>query len=80
MSLSLSETKPAWVSVEEACEILKVSRATLYTLLKLGAFKTASLRRPGTNRGKRLVNADSILAYLESQATGGTGKYATTTA
>jgi hypothetical protein len=55
-----------WIDLKEVAKILKCSRATIYNLLEVGAFKTLSLKRPNTSRGRRLVSLPSVYSYLES--------------
>lgn len=44
-----------------------IKRGLAYQLLAAGKIKGVSLRRRGTNRGKRLFSVDSIRAFLTSQ-------------
>lgn len=57
-----------WLSVAEAERTRSICRSTLYELIRAGAFKTASLRKTGNSRGKRLINAESLDAYIEAHA------------
>jgi hypothetical protein len=43
-----------------------LSRATLMELSHAGLIKTAALRKPGAQKGIRLVYMPSLLSYLES--------------
>jgi hypothetical protein len=63
---------PEWLTVEEAQDLARVGRSTLYKYLDLGTFKSVSLQRPGTIRGRRLVSRASILAHLEGLISQGT--------
>src|SRR5260370_25427914 len=60
-----------WISLNEAQQISRVSRATLYGLMKVGAIKSSSLAIPGNSRGRRLISSSSLLAYIERASTGG---------
>jgi hypothetical protein len=44
-----------------------IKRSLAYELLKDGLIRGVTLRRPGTIRGKRLFNCNSIRAYLAKQ-------------
>lgn len=41
-------------------------RGELYTLLKEGSIRTKVLRKPGKERGIRLIHIPSVRAYIES--------------
>ena len=64
-----------WLSVDKTCELIGVGRNVVYHLINKGLIKTAALKLSETTRtGRRLVNAKSVLEYLEQIATGGKGK------
>ena len=50
----------------QRCPITGLSRPFLYTLAKEGKIKTASLRDRNKTRGVRLINADSLLAFINA--------------
>ena len=52
--------------------MFNISKSTLYRLIAEGKIKSSSLRERGMRRGKRLVSTDSVAAYLEGRASGGT--------
>jgi hypothetical protein len=65
-----------WLTIDQAVELTQISKSSLYKHLRDETFKSVSLRRPGTIRGRRLVSRSSIMAHLE----GLTGEgYAATT-
>ncbi len=53
------------------CPYTGLSRAAYYQLITANKIRTASLRRPGTLRGTRLVWLPSIMSYLDRFATDG---------
>jgi len=70
---------PEWLTIEEAQDLARVGRSTLYKYLDLGTFKSVSLQRPGTIRGRRLVSRASILAHLEGLISQGGKLHVSTT-
>ena len=46
-----------------------IGRSSLYELIADGKIKTASLRKRNALRGTRLINIDSLRAFIESHAT-----------
>ena len=48
------------------CPYTGVTRAFYYELIKRGAIKSASLKKPGQLRGVRLVWLPSVLEYIEN--------------
>jgi hypothetical protein len=50
--------------------VFGVKRSLAYALLSAGLIRGVSLRRPGKLRGKRLFDAQSVRAYLQSCADG----------
>ncbi len=49
------------------CPVCGLGRSYLYQLINEGKIQSVSLRERGKTRGKRLIVADSVLAYLRSQ-------------
>ena len=64
---------PEWIDAREAKRIFSLGKTTLYHLAAVGKIKTASLREPGNQRGKRLFSCASIRSFLEELATGSNG-------
>jgi predicted site-specific integrase-resolvase len=64
--------RPEWCDAKAVKSIFGISRSTLYRLADAGKVKTSSLRERGNLRGKRLFNYDSISAFIERNASGGT--------
>lgn len=61
-----AEVKPEWLRVPDAIRISGVGRSTLYELIKEQRIKSIVLRKRNAIRGIRLINADSLSAFLES--------------
>jgi hypothetical protein len=61
--------KPRWLKVCTAVKYSGISRAVLYRLLAQGKIRSSSLRSRGALRGIRLIDRDSLDAYIESFAT-----------
>jgi hypothetical protein len=51
-----------------------LGRSTLYNLIGSGSIKSVVLRKRGNARGRRLINSDSLLKYIESFVEGGEGR------
>jgi hypothetical protein len=57
-----------WIRVNQALEFYPWKRSKLYELMSSGAIKSFVYREPGCRRGIRLIDKDSIDAYLEQRA------------
>ena len=60
-------TLPAYVRMPQpgtACPITGLRRGALYELAREGKIKTSTIRRKGSMRGIRLVNVESLLAFV----------------
>jgi hypothetical protein len=57
-----------YLRVEQALEYGPWRRAKLYQLIRRGDLKSFVLKEKGALRGMRLIDRDSIDAYLEKQA------------
>jgi hypothetical protein len=60
--------QPKWLRVPDACRVSGIGRSLLYQHLKAGRIKSVCLRRTNSIRGIRLVNADSLNAFIEGFA------------
>jgi hypothetical protein len=67
---TLKTLKPEWFRVPDAIRVSGISRSSLYTMIKEGKIKSVCLRKRNSIRGIRLVNADSLSAFIESFANG----------
>ncbi len=63
--------QPAWLRVPDAVRYSGFSRSKIYELTKAGKIRSASIREPGQTKGTRLIDRQSLLAFIDSQATGG---------
>jgi hypothetical protein len=59
---------PAWFRIPDACAVSGIGRSLLYRHLTSGRIRSVCLRDPDNVRGIRLVNADSLFAFIESHA------------
>ena len=57
-----------WIRVNQALQFYPWKRSKLYELMSCGAIKSFVYREPGCRRGIRLIDKDSIDAYLEQRA------------
>jgi len=60
--------KPEWLRLPDASRMSGIGRSSLYILIKEGKIKSVCLRKRNSIRGIRLVNADSLSAFIESFA------------
>lgn len=56
-----------WLSPKQATRRFSISRSYLYILLKAGCIKSCCIRLRGNIRGKRLISADSLRVFLQTQ-------------
>lgn len=66
-----NEQKPEWLRVPDAVRIFGLCRSSLYELIASGEVKSLAMKKEGALRGIRLINFDSLAAYIESFATEG---------
>jgi hypothetical protein len=57
-----------WIRVSQALQFYPWKRAKLYELMNSGAIKSFAYKEPGKRSRMRLLDKDSIDAYLEQQA------------
>ena len=63
---------PVWLRMKQATELYPLGRSTLYNLIEKGLIKSTTTRIDKNQRyGARLINRESIEAFLEERATGG---------
>lgn len=55
-----------WLRVPQAVNLTGISRSKIYELLASGAIRSASLRNPGQRHATRLIERESLLAFIES--------------
>jgi len=63
--------RPVWFRIPDACAVSGIGRSLLYRHLTSGRIKSVCLRDRNNVRGIRLVNADSLFAFIESFAQSG---------
>jgi hypothetical protein len=64
--------KPRWLRVPAAVSYSGISRAKFYILMSEGQIKSAAICSRGKLRGIRVVDRESIDAFLEGNITTGT--------
>lgn len=57
---------PAWFTISEASRYSGLSAALLYELIKENCIVSSTVLRPGRRRGRRLVQRESIDAFIEA--------------
>ena len=70
---TLGAAKPEFLALPRpghVCPVCGLGRSYIYQLIRRGKIQSVSLRERGKTRGKRLLVADSVLAYLRSQIDG----------
>jgi hypothetical protein len=65
-----NKTRPEWVKVLTACEMVQLGRTRFGELLEeaKGAIKRVVLKSPGANKGATLVHLPSLFGYIEALA------------
>lgn len=61
---------PEWLRPSAACRQFSVGRSWLYEHLAAGDILSRSIRKRGAIRGIRLVNRDSLAAFIEGAESG----------
>jgi hypothetical protein len=59
--------RPVWLRIPAASRVSGLSRTRIFQELVLGTIKSKHIRKPGNVKGIRLVNYDSLLAFIEGQ-------------
>jgi hypothetical protein len=59
--------KPVWLRVPAASRVSGLSRSRIFLGVTKGTIKSKHLKGPGKERGIRLINFDSLLAFVEAQ-------------
>jgi hypothetical protein len=60
------QVTPAFLSVDDAIRFSSISRSGLYQLMRDGKVRSHCVQVSGSLKGRRLVNRQSLLAYIES--------------
>lgn len=59
-----------WLTIKEAVRLFGLGRSSIYTLIGDGRIRSVALRLRGNVRGKRLISAESLRLFLESEGEG----------
>lgn len=62
---AMEDQKPEWITVTEATRLFGIGRSSLYELMAEGRIKSASIRKRGSLRGRRLISFDSLAGFVE---------------
>jgi hypothetical protein len=65
----LTHTPVVWLRVPEAVRTRGISRTMLYELIKARVIKSSNLRKPGNIKGIRLISAESLDSYIDTNVT-----------
>ena len=64
---TVSDTVQAvWLRVPQAVQLTGFSRSKIYELIAAGSFRTASFRDKGQRHATRLIDRESLLAFIEA--------------
>lgn len=58
--------KPEWLNVKDTIRVFGLCRTTLSTLIREKTIVSRSVRQRNSVKGTRLINFDSLNAYIES--------------
>jgi hypothetical protein len=70
---SVNQARPEWTDCKGITRIFGIGKSTIYRLEAEGKIRTSSLRERNKLRGKKLINCDSVAAFIEKMASGGEG-------
>ena len=65
-SNEINTVQAVWLRVPQAVQLTGLSRSKIYELLSSGAIRSASLRNPGQRHATRLIDRESLLAFIDS--------------
>jgi len=65
---AIAPVKPEWLRIPNAIRVGGIGRSTLYKAIAEGSIKSVCVRKRNSARGIRLINADSLSAYIASFA------------
>jgi hypothetical protein len=57
--------KPVWLRMPAASRISGLSRTFLFEQIVLGTIVSKHIKKPGKTKGVRLINYDSLIAFIE---------------
>jgi hypothetical protein len=58
--------KPQWLRIPAAMRVSALSRNQIFKGIVTGQIRSKHLRSPGAKKGVRLINFDSLMAFIES--------------
>jgi hypothetical protein len=58
--------KPEWLRIPAASRVSGLSRQQIFAGIANGTIRSKHLKRPGALKGIRLINFDSLMAFIES--------------
>jgi hypothetical protein len=58
--------RPEWLRISETTRLYPIGRSSLYQLIAENKIKSASIKKRGNMRGRRIIYRPSIDAYLAS--------------
>ena len=58
--------KPEWLRIPAASRLSGLSRQHIFAEIANGNIRSKHLKRPEALKGVRLINFDSLMAYIES--------------
>ena len=61
---------PEWLRIPAALQAFSVGRSWLYERIAAGDVLSRSIRQPGKVKGIRLINRDSLAAFIEGAGSG----------
>ena len=64
--MTTNEQTPIWISVKEVQYYFSIGKTRCYELIKDKAITTKVDRKRGAKQGKRLINFESVEAYITS--------------
>jgi len=62
----IQELTPLWLRVPAAMRVSGLSRNQIFDCIASGKIRTKHLKNPGAKIGVRLINYESLKAYVES--------------
>jgi hypothetical protein len=68
MNLTSNLQTSDWLAVGQTVKTYPIGRTSLFGLIRRGCVKSAVLRSPGSLKGRRLIYAPSVDAYLHQLA------------
>ena len=64
-SATICTAKPEWLRIPDATRLFGIGRSSLYELITAGKVRSVCLKQRNALRGIRLINYDSLKAFIE---------------